>query len=80
MTANLLSEGAVVALGERRIVGAFALAGVQVRAVEGATEVRAAWESLDEGVALVILTPHAGQVLGDEIDAVDVPLTAVLPS
>ncbi len=75
-----LVEGVVVALGERRSVGAFALAGAEVRPAEDPRAVRRVWDSLGAGVGLVVLTPNAAAALGDEIDAVDAPLTVVLPS
>ncbi len=77
---SVLVEGVVVALGERRLVGGFALAGAQVRPVETARETREAWDALGTDVALVILTRAAAEAIGDEVDAVASPLTAVLPS
>ncbi len=75
-----LVEGVVVALGERRYVGAFALAGAEVRPAEDPRAVRRVWDSLGAGVGLVILTANAAAALGEEIDGVDAPLTVVLPS
>ncbi|WNM27893.1 hypothetical protein RN607_02490 [Demequina capsici] len=75
-----LTEGVVVALGERRVIGAFALAGVDLRCAEDATAVRAAWGTLGPEVALVLLSARAAQALGERTDALDSPLTAVIPS
>lgn len=75
-----LVEGVIVALGERRCVGAFALAGAQVRPAEDPDQVRQAWDSLGPGVGLVILSAGAAAALGDRIDDVESPLTAVLPT
>ncbi len=75
-----LTEGVVVALGERRVVAAFALAGAQVRPAEDPGQVRAAWDSLGPDVGLVLVTAEAAATLGDAIDAIDAPLTAVIPS
>lgn len=75
-----LVEGVIVALGERRFVGAFALAGAQVRPAEDPEGARGAWDSLGPGVGLVILSANAAAALGDRIDDVGSPLTVVLPS
>ncbi|WP_062203663.1 V-type ATP synthase subunit F [Demequina salsinemoris] len=75
-----LTEGVVVAIGERRIVDAFSLAGVEALPAEDAAAARAAWDSLAPDVALVLLSASAADALGDAIDAIDAPLTAVIPS
>ncbi|WP_296664532.1 V-type ATP synthase subunit F [Demequina sp.] len=74
------AQGVVVALGERRYVGAFALAGARVAAAEDPAAMRTAWESLERGVGLVVLSETAAAALGDLIDDAGAPLTVVLPS
>ena len=56
---------AIVALGERRRVEGFALAGVRVVPVEDREAARAAWERLGAEVALVLLTARARESLAD---------------
>ncbi|WP_062529396.1 hypothetical protein [Demequina rhizosphaerae] len=73
------AAGAVVAIGARRDVGALTLAGAEVRLADTPDEVRGAWSALGPGVALVILGPAAAAALGDLVDALDAPLTAVMP-
>ncbi len=80
MTDTAATEGVIVALGARRDVDAFSLAGVEVRAAEDAAAVRAAWAALGDEVGLVLLTADAAEALGNVIDATASPLTAVLPS
>ncbi|WP_084125573.1 V-type ATP synthase subunit F [Demequina sp. NBRC 110054] len=75
-----LTEGVVVALGERRVVGAFALAGARVTSAEDPDQVRAAWDALGPDVGLVLVTTEAAAALGEAIDTIDAPLTAVIPS
>ncbi len=55
------------AIGEEQRVRGFALAGVDVAAVEDEAAARAAWEALGADVALVILTPSAARGLRDEL-------------
>lgn len=56
---------AIVALGERRSVEGFALAGVHVVPVADRAAARAAWEQLGADVALVLLTARAREFLAD---------------
>lgn len=54
----------VAAIGERVRVGGYDLAGVDVHAASGASEVRSAWAALPADVGLLILTPAAHAALG----------------
>lgn len=75
--------GSVVVLGERSRVAGFALAGARVAPAEDAQAVRAAWESLEQDVAVVVLTPAAAAALGallDQPPRPDRPLTVVMPA
>lgn len=49
----------IVAIGEQDRVEGLVLAGVEVLAAPSAEAARAAWASLDDGVAVVVLTPAA---------------------
>jgi vacuolar-type H+-ATPase subunit F/Vma7 len=68
----------VAVVGELTRVQGFALAGALVLPAEDAEAVRAAWSSLDEEVAVVVLTPAAAAALGDEPRRW--PLTVVMGS
>lgn len=68
----------LVAIGERQLVRGYALAGATVMAAEGTAAVRQAWDSLDPGVTLVILTAAAARHL-DPPDPASSRLVAVLP-
>jgi len=54
---------AAVAIGERRRLAGFALAGVDVRAAESTQAAHDEWEALGRDVDLVILTPAAAAAL-----------------
>lgn len=70
----------VVVLGEEVHVRPFALAGAQIRAAEEPAAVRAAWASLKDDVAVVILTPAAEAALGErERGMHDGVVTVTLP-
>ncbi|MEU8717420.1 V-type ATP synthase subunit F [Streptomyces sp. NPDC048663] len=73
--------GTVAAIGARTSVGGFALAGVEVLAVEDPDAVRRAWRELPGTVGLVILTASAAETLGAELTEPDPtrPLTVVMP-
>lgn len=71
--------GTVVAIGEQLKVQGWRLAGVVVLAAEDAPSVQRSWEGLDDGVAVVILTPTAAEVLGERLDGRASPLVVVLP-
>ena len=68
----------VAVLGEEVSVQGFGLAGAVVLVAEDADAVRAAWESLADDVAVVILTQAAARVLGGTPTA-GLPLTVVMP-
>lgn len=55
----------VVALGERRHLEGFELAGVGVIRAEDRDEARAAWSDLAANVAVVIFTPTAERAVSD---------------
>jgi vacuolar-type H+-ATPase subunit F/Vma7 len=69
----------VVAIGEEQRVRGFALAGVSVIAAADETTARAAWETLDADVGLVILTPAAAQALRPELTSAPRRLWVELP-
>lgn len=69
----------VAAIGELTRVQGFALAGVVVLVAADPEAVRTAWSSLDDDVAVVVLTPAAAAALGDEPASRRWPLTVVMP-
>ncbi len=69
---------AVAAIGEPWLVDAFAFAGVLTVPAQTREQVLEAWRALGPEVALVILTPRAGAVLG-EVQHGDGRLWAVMP-
>lgn len=71
--------GGAVAIGEQVRVAGWALAGVKVVDAEGAPAVRQAWRTVDDDVALVILTAAAADHLADELDDLTWPLVVVMP-
>ena len=71
--------GTVAALGEPALLQGFALAGALLYPATGTAAIRAAWTSLPDTVAAVILTPAAALALAGELDGSASPLTAVLP-
>ncbi|MER5390511.1 hypothetical protein [Saccharopolyspora sp. NPDC002686] len=75
----MTAVGTVVAIGERLRVQGWCLAGVVVLAAEDAAAVQRSWEELDDGVAVVILTPTAVEALGEQLDGRASPLVVVLP-
>ncbi|WP_406253809.1 hypothetical protein [Streptomyces chartreusis] len=74
--------GRVAALGERTRVTGLALAGAVVLVADDPGAVRRIWQSLPDGIDLVILTPAASEALGLDPAASGGrrPLTAVMPS
>lgn len=75
----MTSPGTVAALGEPALLQGFQLAGAVLYPASDAGQVRAAWSSLPDTVAAVILTPAAAGVLTAERDDPAAPLSAVLP-
>jgi vacuolar-type H+-ATPase subunit F/Vma7 len=70
----------VAVLGEQVQVQGFALAGALVLEADDPAEVRAAWASLADDVAVVVLTPRAAEALQDRPPpGPGAPLTVVLP-
>ena len=61
-------QGTVAAIGEPEMVGGFLLGGARVHRVSGRADARAAWRSLPDDVALVVLSPEAAQAVSDEPD------------
>jgi len=72
-----MTGGTVAVIGEQAQVQGYALAGAVVLAADGADAVHRAWASLDDQMALVILTKNAAAHLAEEL-AADWPLTAVI--
>ncbi len=70
----------VAVVGELTRVQGFALAGALVLVAEDAQAARAAWSSLADDVAVVVLTPQAAAALGDELERRRWPLAVVMPS
>jgi vacuolar-type H+-ATPase subunit F/Vma7 len=68
----------IVAIGAETRLAGYALAGVELQAVDEPDQVREAWAGLGEDVGLVLLTSDARRVLADPIDGRDL-LWAVLP-
>ena len=58
----------IAAIGEARLLDGYALAGVSVLAAEGADAQRAAWNRLEPGVGLVLLTDESRRSLEDVLD------------
>jgi vacuolar-type H+-ATPase subunit F/Vma7 len=69
-----------VAIGDERRLGGYALAGAEVVPATAAGAVTAAWEALDDDVALVVLSPDAHAVLAGRLDERPTVVWAVLPS
>lgn len=68
--------GRIAVLGEAPRVDGWALAGALVVPAAGAPAVRDAWAALPGDVEVVVLTPDASRILGDQTTA---RLVAVLP-
>ena len=67
-----------VAIGGSGSLDGFALVGVTVVRTTSDEDVLAAWQALDDDVALVVLSPEAALALGDRLDHED-RLTVVTP-
>ncbi|ATL69299.1 hypothetical protein [Nocardia terpenica] len=70
--------GGVAVIGEPERVLGYALAGAAVLAASGPVAVEKAWDSLDSGTTLVILTAAAADLLAGRVTS-DAPLTVVMP-
>jgi vacuolar-type H+-ATPase subunit F/Vma7 len=70
---------AIVALGERRLVEDFLLAGVRVVPAENEREVRAAWNALGADAAVVLLTARARDMLMDLLPLREGVIWTVIP-
>lgn len=66
-------------IGERIATAPFALAGAIVLAADDPGAVRAAWDGLPGGVAVVVLTQAAAAVLGEEIVRGGAALVVTMP-
>jgi vacuolar-type H+-ATPase subunit F/Vma7 len=66
-------------IGERERVAGYALAGIEVLAAEGPTEVERAWEGLSADIVLLLLTPMAERALRPRRRERPELLWAVLP-
>jgi vacuolar-type H+-ATPase subunit F/Vma7 len=69
----------IAVLGEAIRTEAFALAGALVIAADTPDAVRAAWRSLPDDVAVVVVTPQATAALGTTAAARDGLLVVTLP-
>jgi vacuolar-type H+-ATPase subunit F/Vma7 len=69
----------VAAIGEEARLAGYALAGAQVHAAGDDRSARAAWGSLDEEVACLILTPAAHAALAPLLEERPRMLWAVVP-
>lgn len=58
----------VVAIGERRYLEGFELAGVSIIAADDPHDARAAWSGLDSDVAVAILTRAAQEAVSPVLD------------
>jgi vacuolar-type H+-ATPase subunit F/Vma7 len=70
----------VAVIGEQARVAGFGLAGALLRVAESPDAVRAAWRSLPDDVAVVLLTPAAAGTLGEVVRDRPMPLTVVMPA
>jgi vacuolar-type H+-ATPase subunit F/Vma7 len=68
------------AIGEELWVGGYALAGVEVHAAVGTDAVHAAWESLADDVACLVLTAAALEALGGRLRERPHLVWAVIPA
>ena len=68
-----------VALGADAELVGFVLAGVEVLPAGTDDELRRAWATLDDDVGLVVVSPRAAEILGDELDARPTTLTVMTP-
>lgn len=68
----------IVGIGAAHEIEGFALAGVHVSAASTDAAITAAWEELDSDVGLVVLSPAAAEVLGDQLGSRQDLLTVVM--
>lgn len=73
------ATGRIAVLGEHARVEAYSLGGALISPADGAQEVRAAWDSLDDRVKVVVLTPAAAAALDGAYDRRPGILTVVMP-
>ncbi|HEU5023467.1 MAG TPA: hypothetical protein VFV01_00965 [Spirillospora sp.] len=73
------AAGRIAVLGERARVEGYVLAGALISPADGALEVRAVWDSLDDRVKVVVLTPAAAAALESVRDRRPEVLTVVMP-
>ncbi|MEU7872110.1 hypothetical protein [Dactylosporangium sp. NPDC049140] len=73
-----MAVATVAAIGAEAAIRGYAVAGVTVLPAGDPIAVRAAWQSLDPDVAVVVLTAQAARVLGDAV-ADPARMVAVLP-
>jgi vacuolar-type H+-ATPase subunit F/Vma7 len=71
---------AFVVIGDAARVDGFALGGATPIVAATSDEVRRAWATLSDDVAVVVLTPEAAAALGDQIEREDAVLSVVMPS
>ncbi|HEY7691272.1 MAG TPA: hypothetical protein VH816_02925 [Gaiellaceae bacterium] len=69
-----------VAIGDELRLGGYALAGAEVHHAVDPADVEAAWERLDDGVGLVVLTPDSYAVLESRLSERSRLVWAVVPS
>lgn len=79
MTGDASPAAAILAIGDPSVLAGYAMAGVRVVPAQTGPEVAAAWDGLDDDVALVLLTADAAAALGDHA-GLDGPLRAVVPA
>ena len=70
----------VAVIGRPSEVAGFALAGARVLPARTGAEARAAWASLDDDVAVVVLTADSARALAEERLRPRAPLTVVMPT
>ena len=69
----------MVAIGDGTRLRGYGLAGAEVRSAAGDEDVLAAWETLPQDVAFVVLTPAARAALGARLTERRDLLWAVVP-
>jgi vacuolar-type H+-ATPase subunit F/Vma7 len=79
MTAEELTTGTVVAIGDPARLAGYAVAGAEVLPARTVAQAITAWEALQDGVGLALLTAEAAHALGARVGRPGAPLTAVIP-
>jgi len=79
MTAEDVTTGTVVAIGDPSRLAGYAVAGAEVLPARTDAQAITAWEALPDGVGLALLTTEAAQALGTRLGRPGGPLTAVIP-